>query len=192
MCIINGHLEESYFSDLAELVYEAFEQKIVAAGVPKEVAVEMMLQSIDPQAAFYAYCDGRLAGMAGLISHSGQFFHFRLKTFRQHFGLFRSIFYTLMMGSEDSVFVNELKIAPLAVASDMRGRGIGTKLIGHVERYAREQGYRILSLDVVDTNTGALRLYQKLGFRIHSTAHFLGLTKRAGFSGSHYMQKRIG
>ena len=91
MCTIERHLKERYFSPLAELVYEAFEQKIVAARVPKAVAVEIILQSFDPQSAFYAYCDDRLAGVVGLISSSSQFFCFRFGTFRQHFGLFRSM-----------------------------------------------------------------------------------------------------
>ena len=65
-CVIENRLEKRHFSDLAELVYEAFEQKIVAAKVPKEAAVEIILQSLDPQAAFYAYCDDRLVGVTGL------------------------------------------------------------------------------------------------------------------------------
>lgn len=191
-CIIADRIQECQLVDLAQLVYEAFEQKIAAVKVSQEAAVDMILQSLDPQAAFYAYCDGRLAGVVGLISRSHQFLHLGYGTFRRHFGLCRSILYALLMGSDESVSADEIKISPLAVSSGIRGQGIGTRLVGRAEQYAREKGYHVLSLDVVDTNVGALRLYQRLGFQIHSTAHFLGLTKRAGFNGSHYMQKRIG
>jgi len=35
-----------------------------------------------------------------------------------------------------------------------------------VERWARERGYRIISLNVVDANTPAQRFYERRGFAV--------------------------
>ena len=42
--------------------------------------------------------------------------------------------------------------------------GVGTQLLTAVASFGREQGYRAICLDVVDTNPGARRLYERAGF----------------------------
>ena len=51
----------------------------------------------------------------------------------------------------------------LAVDEDLRGSGVGSLLIGHVERRALAAGARRLSLDVALGNQGARRLYVRRG-----------------------------
>lgn len=46
-----------------------------------------------------------------------------------------------------------------------RGQGVGTQLMGAAERYAAETRRQGLSLIVADANTGARRLYERLGYR---------------------------
>lgn len=55
-------------------------------------------------------------------------------------------------------------IDSLAVSDQAEGLGIGSRLLERVEEIAQEQGIKILSLQVVGTNTRARRLYQKMGF----------------------------
>lgn len=52
----------------------------------------------------------------------------------------------------------------VAVLPDDRGEGIGAALMAHAEAEARRTGCPGLALIVAATNTGALRLYQRLGF----------------------------
>ncbi|UZQ86634.1 GNAT family N-acetyltransferase [Thermoclostridium stercorarium] len=55
--------------------------------------------------------------------------------------------------------------ASYAVRKDMRGKGIGEKLVQHCMSKAKELGFRILQFNaVVKSNQRALRLYEKLGF----------------------------
>lgn len=55
--------------------------------------------------------------------------------------------------------------ASYAVRRDARGHGIGEMLVRHCLAKAKECGFRILQFNaVVATNTGALKLYEKLGF----------------------------
>ena len=56
--------------------------------------------------------------------------------------------------------------ASYAVASAARGRGVGEALVRHSLDKARELGYRLLIFNaVVEDNTRAIALYEKLGFK---------------------------
>ena len=47
-----------------------------------------------------------------------------------------------------------------------RGRGIGTAALHALEAQAREQGLRAIRLHVFTTNQGAIRLCERLGYRV--------------------------
>lgn len=56
------------------------------------------------------------------------------------------------------------------VAPAGRGRGIGAAMCEHSQSEARSLGFRSMQFNfVVSTNTGAVRLWQKLGFNIVGT-----------------------
>ena len=58
----------------------------------------------------------------------------------------------------------------LAVDSAARGRGVGTRLLGAIEIHARALGKTGIRLDVLDTNPGARRLYERCGFIVEPPA----------------------
>jgi GNAT superfamily N-acetyltransferase len=53
----------------------------------------------------------------------------------------------------------------LNVATAWWGRGIGTRLLAEVERWALGNGAMSIALDTMETNARARRLYEHLGFR---------------------------
>ena len=57
-------------------------------------------------------------------------------------------------------------LASLAVREDVRGRGIGRKLVEAAVEAVRSSSYtgKYMLLGVEDTNTAAVRLYEKCGF----------------------------
>ena len=55
-------------------------------------------------------------------------------------------------------------VSEIAVARS--GAGVGAQLMDAVERWARECGYEIVTLNVVDANAPAQRFYERLGYRI--------------------------
>jgi mycothiol synthase len=57
-------------------------------------------------------------------------------------------------------------LAEIEVAADRRGRGHGTQMIAAGEAELRERGIDRLGLHVFGHNTGAQRLYDRLGYRI--------------------------
>jgi GNAT superfamily N-acetyltransferase len=58
-----------------------------------------------------------------------------------------------------------LNVHDLAVLPEYRGRGIGRALLAAAEQRARARGCAKLTLEVLETNDGARRLYESFGFR---------------------------
>lgn len=58
-----------------------------------------------------------------------------------------------------------LNVHDLAVLPEHQGRGIGRALLGAVEERACARGCCKLTLEVLETNHGARRLYHERGFR---------------------------
>jgi GNAT superfamily N-acetyltransferase len=56
-------------------------------------------------------------------------------------------------------------IALLAVAAEAEGEGVGLALLHAAEKWAKDMGYRRLSLDVFASNHRARHFYEKAGFR---------------------------
>ena len=59
-----------------------------------------------------------------------------------------------------SVYIRSMAIPPNA-----RGRGLGTRLLDRVERFARRQGAVRLFLSTTPSLDDAIRLYERAGFR---------------------------
>jgi ribosomal protein S18 acetylase RimI-like enzyme len=56
-------------------------------------------------------------------------------------------------------WVNDVEVAP-----ELRGRGLGRRLMVEAERVAAEMGYQRIGLNVMGGNTVAIRLYDSLGY----------------------------
>jgi ribosomal protein S18 acetylase RimI-like enzyme len=67
-------------------------------------------------------------------------------------------------GERDEQFYTYSHIGDLAVAEELRGRGIGRLLIAECERRARAAGQKWLRLGVLGGNAPARRFYRDLGF----------------------------
>ena len=59
---------------------------------------------------------------------------------------------------------NSYYICAVALFEKYRGKGIGSKFMDIAENKAREDGFNKLSLLVFEKNTGAKRLYERLGY----------------------------
>ena len=74
------------------------------------------------------------------------------------------------------------------VSSAARGKGIGRRLGEHSLLEAKRLGYRAMQFNfVVSTNTGAVRLWQNLGFRILGTIPNSYRHARLGFVDAYIM-----
>jgi L-amino acid N-acyltransferase YncA len=82
--------------------------------------------------------------------------------------------------------------ASFMVDSDARGLGVGRALGAHVLAVAREEGYSSMQFNaVVESNTGAVRLWKELGFDIIGTVPEAFDHPRLGKVGLHVMYQQL-
>lgn len=87
--------------------------------------------------------------------------------------------------------------AHVATASFMvdprqQGRGVGVALGNYVLDWARASGYRSMQFNaVVETNVGAVRLWQRLGFEILATVPEAFDQRDVGLVGLHVMYRAL-
>jgi len=78
------------------------------------------------------------------------------------------------------------------VSEATQGRGIASKMCAHSQEEAIRQGFRAMQFNlVVSTNTRAVGLWQKLGFRIIGTIPEAYRHARLGFVDAHVMHKAL-
>ncbi len=79
----------------------------------------------------------------------------------------------------------------LIVSAEARRRGVADRLIARAEDYAREMGYASVGIEVVNTNEFALKMFKRRSYEIVHSRRTGILTRKAGFTGNHFMRKRI-
>jgi ribosomal protein S18 acetylase RimI-like enzyme len=130
--------------------------------------------------------------LAGLHYDDRQFNDFTLTTFQKEFGLLTgTVKLLLFLPFVRTISPGQLLMDGIAVHSDMRGKGIGTRLLQAVFEFARENKFSSVRLEVVDTNPGARRLYERMGFVETKRERVPFLRNIMGFSGVATMVKTL-
>jgi GNAT superfamily N-acetyltransferase len=70
-------------------------------------------------------------------------------------------------------------LSQFAVEPALQGRGVGRRLIAHLEARARELGAAELSVDAAEGATHLMALYERLGYRHVGTAQWAHATYRS-------------
>lgn len=177
---------ESLRVEAARLYDEAFGRKFsVAIGNPQK-RLAVLAESLQLEYAVAAISDGRLVGLAGFHKQRGSLTSgMNAELLLEHLGtlngLWASVIFSLYARQPKA---SELLMDGIAVSRNMRGRGIGTRLLNDLKHYALENGFRTIRLDVIDTNPAARRLYERQGFVPTSTERFGCLRWLLGFGAS--------
>ena len=79
------------------------------------------------------------------------------------------------------------------VSGDARGMGLATKMCEHSQGIARKMGYKAMQFNlVIETNQGAVRLWNNLGFDTVGTVPKAFNHPKHGYVGAHVMFKWLG
>lgn len=65
-----------------------------------------------------------------------------------------------------------LNVHRLVVHPDFQGKGVAKKIIASSEEFAADNGYKQIRLDTYSKNTGAMKLYTKIGYKEVGTVDF--------------------
>lgn len=60
----------------------------------------------------------------------------------------------------------DFHVAEIAIDNSLRGQGMGSKVLTEIIDYARSKNLKRVTLDADFRNTGARKLYEKLGFKV--------------------------
>ena len=63
----------------------------------------------------------------------------------------------------DKLMENTLYLDSLHIKNEYKGKGIGAELINRLKKYAKEKGYKGVSVSIMSENIRARNLYVKLG-----------------------------
>ena len=177
----------------AALYDEAFKRKL-APMIPDDGQRRAVLADcLDPQRGVVAVLDGQLVGLAG--------FHYDERSFTgaggwgtlfEHLGLWGTLRAAVGFALfERTPEPDELLMDGICVAAEARGQGLGTRLLRALCDHGRELGLARVRLDVIDTNPGARRLYEREGFVAGETVRVGWMRDIFGFSASTTMTKAL-
>lgn len=176
---------------IAKVMQEAFWQKTkwFFKNVSKEESAQLMEKIITYNLGFY-YKEGDQVIAAALLSEAGKPHMDIGPEVRARIGFWRSWLFKVTFAATPR-HKDILCLQMLAVDSNARGKGIGRKMLIHLEEFARTNGYKEIVLDVVDNNSGAKKLYELEGFLVSRHIYTRLVTRGMGFDGIFIMKKKI-
>lgn len=155
-------------------------------------ALIILTDLLDGEQVIIALQDGQLAGFAGIQHRKKHLFKISIYPFVKHLGFVRGLFAVFVLALFGRPYKDgELLMDGICVDKNGRGQGIGSLLLETIFEFARQNGYKTVRLDVVDTNPGARKLYERKGFEPTASHHHLFTKKLMGFSASTTMVKVV-
>ena len=179
-------LPEALRQQAALLYDEAFGAKLGLAIPDSAKRVAVLAACLQLDYAVGAIQGQTLLGIAGFRTAQGGLTDGGdLSTLRQELSLAQTARAVVVLALfERPTTSGQLLMDGLSVSAKARGQGVGTALLATLEDYARAERYTHIRLDVIDTNTAARRLYERLGFVAQDTADFEVLRGVLGFGAS--------
>ena len=169
--IVEGIARE-HVDDALRITFDAFAKKFRIGFRNADDFVRLFRDSVDPENCLFAIVDGKLSGVLAFQMTGHEFYQLNLRTAFEKFSPFRAglvIFNLILLAFEDAVGPDEFHIDLVAVGPSSRGMGIGTALMLKAEEKAESTGKYTMSLGVIAENEGAIRLYERLGYRTTRT-----------------------
>ena len=191
--IVQRGFPECYRSNAASLYDEAFGSKFSLAVRSDQKRVSLLEDCFLPEYAIVAMTDNKLIGIAGFHTPNGSLtggvtYSYLVSRLGFLKGNWAALIFSLYERKPAS---GELLMDGIAVHSNFRGKGIGSKLLDAIARYASENKYDRIRLDVINTNPGARKLYERKGFKAVKTEEFPYLRWLLSFSSSTTMVLNI-
>lgn len=176
----------------ASAYWDAFSRKLRFPLGPPDKAIAFIRRVLDPGHAISAVSPrGEFLGVAGFKTRSGAFVGGAFADLAGIYGAFNAVIRGCLVSvlerkcDERTLLMDGIVVTPAA-----RGLGVGTALLAAIQRHAADLGLEQVRLDVVDTNPRARSLYERQGFKEHSTHSTGPLRGLFGFASATTMFKR--
>lgn len=190
--IIQLGVPDEHVDAATELYCEAFREKLTPfLGAPDRTA-RFLASGLVQDRAFVALEEGEVVGIAGFKVGGRGLYEPGVSRFFAEYGWSAPARIIGLLLLERAESTDLLLMDGIAVSNSARGRGIGTRLLGAIEAHARRLNRRSIRLDVIDTNPGARRLYERFGFKAQKTSDIGPLKHLFSFGASTEMRKQVG
>ena len=190
--IVEG-LDERHMDEALRVVHDAFAEKFRIGFRHADDLIRLFRDSVDTTSCLSALVDGQFAGLLTIRTNGQEFYHLNMGALFTHFSPLRALRMLLnLLLLTDGTKADEFVVDSLAVDPAYRGRGVGTALLEKAEERTKSMGKRTMSLGVVGENTGAIRLYERLGYRRTHTWDGYLVRLATGSAEVHRMEKRVG
>lgn len=169
---IHDGLRPELIEDALRMSYEAFSRKFSIGFRGHHDYVRLFRDQVNHRNCITATVDGRLAGILTIQTNSQDFYGFSICDAFVRFNpirVLRIMFNIAIFALEERPKDNEFVVDTLVVDTQYRGMGIGTELMAHAEKSAAAMGKGRMTLNVIHENEGAMRLYERIGYRKIST-----------------------
>ena len=195
--MISDGIGAEQVEDALRLSYEAFSAKLRFGFRDADDLVRFFADSVDGTSCLSATANGRLEGFLAFRTAEREFYRVNAAAFARFRPLravraVRVLINLSLLAIDNRGGADEFIVDSVAVARSARGLGVGTALMRAAETSAERMGKRVMSLGVIGENTGAIRLYERLGYEVTRT--WRGLLPRLATGGSgevHRMEKRL-
>ena len=190
--IVEG-LDERYVDDALRVLYDAFAKKFRIGFRYADDLILLFRDSVDTTSCLSALVDGQFAGLLTIRTDGQEFYHLNMGALFTRFSPLRAVrmLCNLLLLAEGTK-ADEFVVDSLAVDPSSRSRGVGTALLRKAEARARSMGKRTMSLGVIGENAGAIRLYERLGYRTTRTWDGYLVRLATGSAEVHRMEKTVG
>ncbi len=190
--IIQRGFSDEQREQVAALYWTAFAQKLEPIFRQREPALRVIAESLNPQYSFVALAGDQVAGVAGFKDAHGSLLDLTPAAMTRTFGFVGGWLRLLgLLIFARPVQPGVLLMDGIVVNAELRGGGIGSRLLDAIVDYGREQGCDSIRLDVVDTNPRARQLYERKGFVAVAEQRYPYLRSIFGFSGAATMHKAL-
>ncbi|MEZ3158446.1 GNAT family N-acetyltransferase [Microbacterium sp. BWR-S6Y] len=189
---IGRGFSEDERSRVAALYWAAFGTKLRTAFPDQERGLAVIEASLRPDNTLIARTPAEVRGVCGFHADGTGAIDLSWSTLRRHLGILPAVraaghLAFLDSGSRPATLV----LDGICVDDRARGQGIGTMLLAAADDLGRSMGARAVQLSVIETNPGARRLYERVGFRPVSAGRLGLLSAVYGFDRFTVMRKDL-
>jgi len=150
---------------IAGIIKEGFWGKIgnYFRKVNSDESIKIIEEAITFDKGFYYKENGIVLGAALLGTAKLSYIIFNHQA-RKRMGFWNGFIMQLGYGSLKPKLIDGLKLEMLVVSPEARGKGIGKKMLDYLVDLAQKEGFKKITLEVIDSNEKAKHLYEKMGY----------------------------
>lgn len=184
-----SEVNDNHFQQAVRVFVDSFFKYLKYLSSDKEKFIRVFSAFFVKEHFFVCLLDNRVVGIIAYSTSGRHCQNVDKKLLFKEFGRIKGYFlYSTLAKKPIPIAGNQAYIEDVATDEAARGKGVATRMMEHLMQTLQFEEY---TLEVVDTNTSAIRVYEKLGFKTFLRKKQRLFRKMAGFNERLYMKKQL-